>query len=146
MIPFMWKSTVGKSKLQRQKVELGAREEEGTMEGWLKHMEFLFELMKMFWNWLWWWLYNCVWFPAVPWSVAHQVPLSMEFFQARILEWVAISYSRVSSQPRDQTHDSLTLRHLGSPVHVCEDTTTHWIVYFIGWIAWYVKCISKKTI
>ena len=27
-------------------------------------------------------------------------------FQARILEWVAISYSRVSFQPRDQTHIS----------------------------------------
>ena len=27
-------------------------------------------------------------------------------FQARILEWVAISYSRGSSQPRDQTHIS----------------------------------------
>ena len=26
--------------------------------------------------------------------------------QARILEWVAISYSRESSQPRDQTHVS----------------------------------------
>ena len=25
-------------------------------------------------------------------------------FQARILEWVAISYSRESSQPRDQIH------------------------------------------
>ena len=29
-----------------------------------------------------------------PWTVALQAPLSMEFFQARILEWVAISYSR----------------------------------------------------
>ena len=36
------------------------------------------------------------------WTVAHQAPLSMTFFQARILEWVAISYSRGSSQPRDQ--------------------------------------------
>jgi len=27
-------------------------------------------------------------------------------FQARILEWVAISFSRGSSQPRDQTHIS----------------------------------------
>ena len=27
-------------------------------------------------------------------------------FQARILEWVAISYSRGFSRPRDQTHDS----------------------------------------
>ena len=26
--------------------------------------------------------------------------------QARILEWVAFSFSRVSSQPRDQTQDS----------------------------------------
>ena len=28
------------------------------------------------------------------------------FLQARILEWVAIAFSRGSSQPRDQTHDS----------------------------------------
>jgi len=30
-------------------------------------------------------------------------------FQARILEWVAISYSRGSSRPRDQTHISCIL-------------------------------------
>ena len=35
--------------------------------------------------------------------VAGQAPLSMEVFQARILEWVAISYSKGSSRPRDQT-------------------------------------------
>ena len=29
-----------------------------------------------------------------------------EIFQARILEWAAISYSRGSPQPRDQTHVS----------------------------------------
>ena len=33
---------------------------------------------------------------ATPWTVACQAPLSM----ARILEWVAISFSRGSSQPR----------------------------------------------
>ena len=48
-----------------------------------------------------------------------------EIFQARILEWVAISSSRGSSQPSDQTHVSciscisrqilLRLHHLGSP-------------------------------
>ena len=43
---------------------------------------------------------------APPWTVAHQAPLSMGFFQARILEWVAISLSRGSSQPRDQTRVS----------------------------------------
>ena len=31
-----------------------------------------------------------------------------EIFQARILEWVAIAFSRGSSQPRDQTHISCT--------------------------------------
>ena len=30
---------------------------------------------------------------ATPWTVAHQTPLSMGFFQARILEWVATSSS-----------------------------------------------------
>ena len=45
---------------------------------------------------------------ATPWTVAHQAPLSMEFFQARILEWVAFTYSR-DSWPRDQT------RSLASP-------------------------------
>ena len=37
-------------------------------------------------------------------------------FQARILEWIAISFSRGFSQLRDQTHVSGNgLRHLGSP-------------------------------
>ena len=36
-------------------------------------------------------------------TVAHQAPLSMGILQARILEWVAISYSRGSFQPRAQT-------------------------------------------
>ena len=45
---------------------------------------------------------------ATPWTVAHQAPLSMrfsrqEYWHTRILEWVAISSSRGSSQPRDQT-------------------------------------------
>ena len=36
-------------------------------------------------------------------AVAHQAPLSMGIFQARILEWVAVPISRGSSQPRDRT-------------------------------------------
>ena len=31
------------------------------------------------------------------WTTAHQASLSMGFFQARVLEWVAISFSRGSS-------------------------------------------------
>ena len=41
-----------------------------------------------------------------PWTVAYQAPLSIGIFQARVLEWVAISFSRRSSQPRDRTQVS----------------------------------------
>ena len=41
-----------------------------------------------------------------PWTVALQAPLSMGILQARILEWVAMPFSRGSSQPRDRTHIS----------------------------------------
>ena len=48
-------------------------------------------------------------------------------FQARILQWGAISYSRGSSQPTDQIHvscllhwqvDSLPLAPPGKPIHI----------------------------
>ena len=35
-----------------------------------------------------------VWFFATLWTVACQAPLAMEFSRLRILEWVAISFSR----------------------------------------------------
>ena len=35
--------------------------------------------------------------------IAYQAPLSIGIFQAKVLEWVAISCSRGSSRPRDQT-------------------------------------------
>ena len=38
---------------------------------------------------------------AMPWTATHQAPPSMGFFQARILEWVTISFSRGSSLPRN---------------------------------------------
>ena len=43
---------------------------------------------------------------VTPWTVAHQAPLSMGILQVRILEWIAIPFSRGSSQPRDQTQVS----------------------------------------
>ena len=49
---------------------------------------------------------SCVWLFATPWTVAYEAPLSMGIFQARILEWVAISFSRRSSRPRDWTQVS----------------------------------------
>ena len=46
---------------------------------------------------------------ATPWTVAGQAPLSVHgILQARILEWVAIFFSRGSPQPRDQTPVSCT--------------------------------------
>ena len=47
--------------------------------------------------------FGCVHLFATLWTVACQAPLSMEFFQARIVEWVAIPSSRGSSRPRDRT-------------------------------------------
>ena len=44
---------------------------------------------------------SCVQLFVIPWTVAHQAPLSMGFSQERILKWVVISSSRGSSQPRD---------------------------------------------
>ena len=47
-----------------------------------------------------------------PWTEAHQPPSFHGISQARILEWIAISFSRGSSQPRDQTQTDP-----GSPLH-----------------------------
>ena len=41
---------------------------------------------------------------ATPWTIAHSSLHGIS--QAKILEWVAISFSRGSSQPRDWTHGS----------------------------------------
>ena len=41
-----------------------------------------------------------------PWTVAHQTSLSMGILQARILEWVAIPFSRGSSQPAEEPRSS----------------------------------------
>ena len=57
------------------------------------------------------WKWKCqllshVQFFETPWTVAHQVPLSMEF--SRQEYWVAIPFSRGSSRPRDWTWVSRT--------------------------------------
>ena len=53
-----------------------------------------------------------VWLFVTLWTIACQAPLSMGFFQARILEWVAISSSRGSFSPRDWTHISCIGRRI----------------------------------
>ena len=44
-----------------------------------------------------------IWLFATPWTVACQVPLSMEFSRQEILEWVAVSSSRGFSRLGDET-------------------------------------------
>ena len=50
---------------------------------------------------------SCVQLFVTPWTVAY-LPGSSVYgiFQARVLEWVAISFSRESSRPREWTRDS----------------------------------------
>ena len=76
-------------------------------------------------------LSSCVQLSATAWTVVRQAPLSMGIPQARILEWISTSSSKVSSQPRDQTcisvapalqADSLPLSHQGSPANELKDT------------------------
>ena len=58
---------------------------------------------------------------ATPWAVACQAPLSMGF--SRIVEWIAIPFSRGASQPRNRTQVSLiagkffTYEPPGKPEH-----------------------------
>ena len=65
---------------------------------------------------------SCVCLLATPWTVAHQAPLSMDFFRHEYLERVAISSSKESS--RSNPHllrllhwqsESSPLCYLGSP-------------------------------
>ena len=76
-----------------------------------------------------------------PLTVAHQAPLSMGILQARILEWAAISFSRGSSPPRDQTQiPRITGRFFPSwgnrEVHAAAShwggTTSHSTLFFKG--------------
>ena len=50
--------------------------------------------------------FSPVWLFATGWTVAYQAPPSIGFSRQKILEWVAISFSRRSSRPRDWTQVS----------------------------------------
>ena len=54
---------------------------------------------------------SCIQLCEAPWTVVRQAPLSMDFSRQRILEWVAISYSRGSSRSRiEPTYPALAGR------------------------------------
>ena len=46
---------------------------------------------------------SCFWLFTIPMDCSPPGPSAHGIFQARILEWVAIAFSRESSRPRDQT-------------------------------------------
>ena len=50
--------------------------------------------------------FSHVWLFAIPWTAAHQAPLSMGILQVRIPKWIAMPSSRGSSRPRDRIHVS----------------------------------------
>ena len=52
-------------------------------------------------------LFSHVWLSAIPWTIAYDIGSSLPgIFQAEVLEWLAISFSRGSSQPKDWTQVS----------------------------------------
>ena len=70
-------------------------------------------------------LLSSVWLFATPWTVAYQAPLSIEFARQEYWSGFAISHSRESSQPREQTHaSSVAGRSLPS-----ESSEKPWVFY-----------------
>ena len=65
---------------------------------------------------------------AAPWTVAHQGPSIHGISQSRILEWVAIAYSRGSSWPRDVFLVSPALA-LQRPVYHCATWEASWWIH-----------------
>ena len=117
-----------------------------------------------------------VWLFVTPWIVAYQAPLSMEFSRQefwsdqkkkkkRMLEWVAISYSRRSSQPRDRGHVSCIGRQIlyhcptwEAPIKcfflLLSPLESYWVVELLIWtskfkcwhyILWCLKWALKTT-
>ena len=66
-----------------------------------------------------------------------------EILQARILEWVAISFSRGSSQPRDQTQVSCIADRCFT-VCATRKAILKLIIYL--WLELFVPCLSKLSL
>ena len=86
--------------------------------------------------------FSHVWFFVTLCTVAHQASLSMGILWARILEWVAISYSRGSSQSKDWTHVSCIGRRILYHCATWEDlciniSLSHFAIHLK--LTWYYK-------
>ena len=89
---------------------------DGSLTDWKQN----YHMMQQSHSWVWKWkLLSCVQLFATPWAIQ-----SMEFSQARILEWVAFPFSKRSSQPRIKPRsptlqvDSLPAEPQGKPKNV----------------------------
>ena len=69
-----------------------------------------------------------------PWTVAFQAPSLHGIFQARIMGWVAISFSRESSQPRDQNQVSCIGRRILYHWATREAGMNQYFITFHDWI------------
>ena len=78
-----------------------------------------------------------------PWTVAHQIPSAHGISQARILEWVAITFCRGSSWPRNQTHICISKQVL---YHWATREAPLWCVCVYVCLCVFVNvyCIGKK--
>ena len=74
---------------------------------------------------------SCMSNSATPWSVTHQAPSVPGILQARILQWVAISFSRGCSQPRDWTCVSY-ISCISRQVLYPESPASQWILYHLS--------------
>ena len=79
-----------------------------------------------------------VWPFVTPWTVDRQAPLSIGILQARILEWVTISYSTGSSQSRDQTQVSHIAGGLFTIWDTREDLGSYIYIYMCVYIYIYI--------
>ena len=96
------------------------------------------------------WMLSRIWL-CDPMDCSPPGPSVHGISQARILEWVPISFSRGSSWPRDQTHisciaaDSLPLRHWGSPSSYLQpliSSHTNHRILFLGIIIYITYIIT----
>ena len=82
---------------------------------------------------------SCIWLFVTPWTVVRSPPGSSihVISQARILEQVAISFSRGSSQPRNQTH-FCCISYTGRRIlyHCTTWEAFHWNCLHLGLPRW----------
>ena len=101
-----------------------------------------------------WWL-SCVWLFCNPMYYTPPSSSARSIFQARILEWIPISFSRGSFWPRDQTCVSCfgrwiftTESHGKSPYNVYLFHLFFSFFFFcskVVYTAWYLKQTNKQT-